>query len=228
MSKKKRPNFPIGGIVAPPGLNEPTGEMVLTKEMQEHMAEMMKSVSVPDVLIPKENVMHFTIPKPDMLPKVHIDPSLLEQHQRMSAMEILEAQRIARRKERLEDNHPVMEFLEDIIYCPSQIEFYFRADGQVMCLYIRQRHGETTAELVTCYGNGEFIYDGICPAIELSRDYDIEGESNKSEEAEEQEIIAIERDCLARLRTMFPDTPFPEHPNRRRGRYGERLPDVVL
>lgn len=228
MSKKKRLHIAIGGIVAPPGLNASPGEIVLTKEMQEHMAEMMKPASVPDVLIPKENVMHFNIPKPDMLPKAHIDPSLLEQHQRMSAMEILEAQRIARRKERLEGNHPVMEFLEDIIYCPSQIEFYFRADGQVLCLYIRQRHGETTAELVTCYDNGEFIYDGIWPAIELSRDYDIEGASHKSEEAEEQEIIAIERDCLARLRMMFPDTPFPEHPNRRRGRYGERLPDVVL
>jgi hypothetical protein len=121
-----------------------------------------------------------------------------------------------------------MEFLEDIIYCPSQIEFYFRADGQVMCLYIRQRHGETTAQLVPCYPNGEYQYDSLWPDIELSRDYDIEGESYESAEAEEQEIIAIEKDCLSRLRTMFPDVPFPQHPNRRRGRYGERLEDVTL
>ena len=45
---------------------------------------------------------------------------------------------------------------------------------------------------------------------------------------EEQEIIAIEKDCLARLRVMFPDVPFPEHPNRRRGRGYKRLPDVTL
>ena len=50
----------------------------------------------------------------------------------------------------------------------------------------------------------------------------------ESPEAEEQEIIAIEKDCLARLRVMFPDTPFPEHPNRRRGRGYRRLEDVVL
>lgn len=229
MSKKKKfPIFAIGGIVSPPGPNNPTGEMVVTKEMQEALAAVMKSVSVPDVLIPKEHTMQFTIPKPDKMPKVCIDKSLLEKHPRMTAMEIIEAQRIARRKEPLEANHPVMEFLEDIIYCPSQIEFYFRTNGQVMCLYIRQRHGETTAQLVPCYGNGEYQYDSLWPDIELSRDYDIEGKSHESEEAEEQEIIAIEKDCLARLRVMFPDVPFPEHPNRRRGRYGERLPDVTL
>ena len=229
MSKKRIP-FATGGWVNTQSSGDMpfSGEMVVTKEMQEALAEVMKPVSVPDVLIPKEHTMQFTIPKPDKMPKVFIDKSLLEKHPRMTTMEILEAQRIARRKERLEDNHPVMEFLEDIIYCPSQIEFYFRDGEQVYCLYIRQRHGDTTAQLVTCYGSGDFIYEGLWPDIELSRDYDIEGKSYESEEAEEQEIIAIEKDCLARLRVMFPDTPFPEHPNRRRGRGGERLPDVVL
>ena len=228
MSKKRIP-FATGGWSDTQSSGDMpfSGETVLTKEMQEALTEVMKPVSVPDVLIPKEHTMQFTIPKPDKMPKVFIDQSLLEKHP-MTTMEILEAQRIARRKERLEDNHPVMEFLEDIIYCPSQIEFYFRADGQVMCLYIRQRHGETTAQLVPCYGNGEFQFDSLWPEIELSRDYDIEGKSYESEEAEEQEIIDIEKDCLARLRVMFPDTPFPEHPNRRRGRYGERLPDITL
>lgn len=228
MSKKRIP-FATGGWVNTHSSGDMpfSGETVLTKEMQEALTEVMKPVSVPDVLIPKEHTMQFTIPKPDKMPKVFIDQSLLEKHP-MTTMEILEAQRIARRKERLEDNHPVMEFLEDIIYCPSQIDFYFRTDGQVMCLYIRQRHGETTAQLVPCYGNGEFQFDSLWPEIELSRDYDIEGKSYESEEAEEQEIIAIEKDCLARLRVMFPDVPFPEHPNRRRGRYGERLSDITL
>jgi hypothetical protein len=143
-------------------------------------------------------------------------------------MEIIEARRIARRTERLEQNHPVMEFLEDIIYCPSQIDFYFRDGEAVYCLYIRQRHGDTTAQLVPCFGSGDFDYDALWPDIELSREYDIEGKSYESAESEEQEIIAIEKDCLARLRVMFPDTPFPEHPNRKRGRCYRRLDDVVL
>lgn len=226
--KKKFPIFPIGGIVSPPGLNSPTGEMVLTKEMQEALTAVMKPVSVPDVLIPKEHTMQFTIPKPDKMPKVFIDKSLLENHPRMTAMETIEARRRARRTEPLEDNHPVMEFLEDIIYCPSQIEFYFRSDGQVMSLYIRQRHGETTAQLVPCYANGEYQYDSPWPEIQLSRPYDIEGKSRESDEAGEQEIIALEKDCLTRLRTLFPAVVFPSHPNRRRARCGQRLNDVRL
>lgn len=129
-------------------------------------------------------------------------------------MDWLEAARIEHRKTKLEDNHPVMVFLEEIIYCPSQIYFYFRDGDVVYCLYIRQRHGDVTAQLVSCYGSGDFDYDALWPEIELSREYDIEGAESK--EAEEQEIIAVENDCLARLRVMFPATKFPDKPNRHR------------
>ena len=196
-----------------------SGEVVVTKEEQERLAELLKNPPSPNaetVVISGEELMR-VLPKAD---KNRKKPK--------STWEHIEAMREEHRKTRLEDNHPVMEFLEDIIYCPSQIEFYFRDGEQVYCLYIRQRHGDTTAQLVTCYGSGDFIYEGLWPDIELSRDYDIEGKSYESEEAEEQEIIAIEKDCLARLRVMFPDTPFPEHPNRRRGRGYRRLDDVVL
>ena len=196
-----------------------SGEMVVTKEEQERLAEMLKNPPKPNaetVVISGEELMR-VLPKADK-----------NREKPKSTWEHIEAMREEHRKTRLEDNHPVMEFLEDIIYCPSQIEFYFRDGDNVYCLYIRQRHGDTTAQLVTCYGSGDFVYEGLWPHIELSRDYDIEGKSYESEEAEEQEIIAIEKDCLARLRVMFPDTPFPEHPNRIRGRYGERLPDVPL
>ena len=196
-----------------------SGEMVVTKEEQEQLAELLKNPPKPNaetVVISGEDLMR-VLPKAD---KNRKKPK--------STWEHIEAMREEHRKTRLEDNHPVMEFLEDIIYCPSQIEFYFRDGEAVWCLYIRQRHGETTAQLVSCYGSGDFIYEGLWPEIELSREYDIEGKSYESEEAEEQEIIAIEKACLARLRMMFPDTPFPEHPNRRRGRCGERLPDVTL
>ena len=196
-----------------------SGEMVVSKDEQERLAELLKNPPKPNaetVVISGEELTR-VLPKADK-----------NREKPKSTWEHIEAMREEHRKTRLEDNHPVMEFLENIIYCPSQIEFYFRDGEQVYCLYIRQRHGETTAQLVTCYGSGDFIYEGLWPDIELSRDYDIEGKSYESEEAEEQEIIAIEKDCLARLRIMFPDTPFPEHPNRRRGRGYRRLEDVVL
>ena len=227
MSKKRKLPFAIGGIVSPPGLNDMSGEMVITKEERERLAKVIKPVSTTDVVIPASDFMKNVVSKIKPM-KVGIDPKVLEKRPVPSIMDIIEQNRIEHRKTRLEDNHPVMEFLEDIIYCPSQIEFYFRDGDAVHCLYIRQRHGDTTAQLVPCYGSGDFDYDALWPEIELSRDYDIEGGSYCSDEREEQEIIAIEKDCLARLRVMFPDTPFPEHPNRRRGRYGERLPDVPL
>ena len=231
MSKKRIP-FTTGGWVNIQSSGDMpfSGEIVVTKEEQERLAELMKEPPKVDAVavVSGEDLMRVVLPKRDM-PKVAIDPKVLEKQKNMpTIMEQIEAARIEHRKTRLEDNHPVMEFLEDIIYCPSQIDFYFRDGEAVYCLYIRQRHGDTTAQLVPCFGSGDFDYDALWPEIELSRDYDIEGKSYESEEAEEQEIIAIEKDCLARLRVMFPDTPFPEHPNRRRGRGYRRLDDVVL
>ena len=220
MSKKRTP-FATGGWVNTQSSGDMpfSGEMVVSKDEQERLAELLKNPPKPNaetVVISGEELTR-VLPKADK-----------NREKPKSTWEHIEAMREEHRKTRLEDNHPVMEFLENIIYCPSQIEFYFRDGEQVYCLYIRQRHGETTAQLVTCYGSGDFIYEGLWPDIELSRDYDIEGKSYESEEAEEQEIIAIEKDCLARLRIMFPDTPFPEHPNRKRRRCYRRLDDVVL
>ena len=220
MSKKRIP-FATGGWVNTQSSGDMpfSGEIVVTKEEQERLAELLKNPPKPNaetVVISGEELMR-VLPKAD---KNRKKPK--------STWEHIEAMREEHRKTRLEDNHPVMEFLEDIIYCPSQIDFYFRDGDNVYCLYIRQRHGDTTAQLVPCFGSGDFDYDALWPEIELSRDYDIEGKSYESEEAEEHEIIAIEKDCLARLRVMFPDTPFPEHPNRKRGRGYLCLDDVVL
>ena len=231
MNKKRIP-FATGGWVNTQisGDMPFCGEIVVTKDERERLAELLKEPPKGDAVavVSGEDFMRAVLPKRDM-PKVAIDPKVLEKQKDMpTVMEQIEAARIEHRKTRLEDNHPVMEFLEDIIYCPSQIEFYFRDGDNVYCLYIRQRHGDTTAQLVPCFGSGDFIYEGLWPDIELSREYDIEGKSYESEEAEEQEIIAIEKDCLARLRVMFPDTPFPEHPIRKRGRGYRRLDDVVL
>ena len=231
MSKKRIP-FATGGWVNTQSSGDMpfSGELVVTKEEQERLTELLKEPPKVDAVavVSGEDFMRVVLPKRDM-PKVAIDPKVLEKQKDMpTIMEQIESAMIEHRKTRLEDNHPVMEFLEDIIYCPSQIEFYFRNADKVYCLYIRQRHGDTTAQRVESYGSGDFIYEGLWPDIELSREYDIEGKSYESEEAEEQEIIAIEKDCLARLRVMFTDTPFPEHPNRKRRRCYRRLDDVVL
>ena len=230
MSKKRIP-FATGGWVNTQSSGDMpfSGEIIMNKEEQERLGRLLKEPPKVDAVavVSGEDIMRATLTKRNM-PKVAIDPKALEKRNDLPTIMQIKAAMIEHRKTRLEDNHPVMEFLEDIIYCPSQIEFYFRDGEQVYCLYIRQRHGDTTAQLVTCYGSGDFINEGLWPYIELSRDYDIEGKSYESEEAEEQEIIAIEKDCLARLRVMFPDTQFPEHPNRRRGRCYRRLNDVVL
>lgn len=155
MSKKRIP-FATGGWVNTQSSGDMpfSGEMVVTKEEQERLAELLKEPPKVDAVavVSGEDLMRAVLPKRDM-PKVAIDPKVLEKQKHMpTTMELLEAARIEHRKTRLEDNHPVMEFLEDIIYCPSQIEFYFRDGEQVYCLYIRQRHGDTTAHLVTCNG----------------------------------------------------------------------------
>jgi hypothetical protein len=84
-NKKKRIPFATGGWVntQSSGDRPLSGETVLTREMQEALAEVIKPAAVPDVLIPKQHTVQFTIPKPHTLPKVCIDPSLLEQHPRM-------------------------------------------------------------------------------------------------------------------------------------------------
>ena len=208
MSKKRIP-FATGGWVDTHSSGDMPfgGEMVITKDQQKRLSDIINQP------MPTKNV-------------VTIDPERVKETLAKSR----EAELTVTDKKYVPTADVVVmyEFLEDVIYCPSQIDFYFRDGDNVYCLYIRQRHGDTTAQLVPCFGSGDFDYDALWPEIELSRDYDIEGESYCHDEREEQEIIAIEKDCLARLRIMFPDTPFPEHPNRRRGRYGERLPDVLL
>ena len=228
------PPFPPGGFsIRQGGEYLPDDEMIVTEEQMARLKDLLHKLPFAEANLTGEQMMRVTLSK-QSFPKVEINPTLVDEEiQHHDTMDLLEQFRKAHQKTRLEDNHAVMEFLEDIIYCPSQIEFYFRDESNhnndnVLCLYIRQRHGETTAELVPCYPSGDFKYGDGWIFIELSRDYDIEGESHKSNEAEEQEIIAIEKECLNKLRTFFPGTTFPEHPNRRRGRYGKRLPDVKL
>ena len=121
-------------------------------------------------------------------------------------------------------NNPEHVFIEDIIYCPSQIYYYFSVpngksedqDDRQYVAYVRQRGGPLTFELVEILEDGEWLWDweGGTNKVKLSRVYDINGQPN--EEAEEREIEVLESEIMWYLRQQFPNVNFPEHPERRK------------
>jgi hypothetical protein len=106
-------------------------------------------------------------------------------------------------------------WLEDIIYCPSQIYYYFEDDtGEFWCLYIRQRSGDLTMELVKVEEDNEgWSNMNNWSSVILSRDYDINNQL--SEEKEREEIDAVEEEGLCFLRQRFPKVKFPDNPEKR-------------
>lgn len=207
MSKKEF-KFKPGGIVAPDlQAVAHSDEVVLSKKDQDKLAEILKGEFGNET----ENIHISAQFKPDAIKK------LIGLHVQTPAV----CSSRDKRKYPMEQNYAPMAFLEDIIYCPTQIDYYFRTPrDRVFCLYIRQRHGDTTAELVPCEDSGEFIY-GDWLQLELSREYDIEGCGHKSREDEESEIIAIEKECINKLREIFPEINFPEKTRRITHRFGE-------
>ncbi|MBP3732168.1 MAG: hypothetical protein J6I84_02870 [Bacilli bacterium] len=111
-------------------------------------------------------------------------------------------------------NHPEHIWLEDIIYCPTQIDYYFTdPEDKRWCLYIRQRGGpEATMELVECDENQEFS-DFPWERILTSESYDINGQ--RSQEDEDRVIMEIESEGLCFLKQRFPGVNFPETPERK-------------
>lgn len=108
-------------------------------------------------------------------------------------------------------------FIESILYCPSQIYYYFRdQDERTWVAYVRQRGGPLTFELVEIREDGEWLWDwkGGTNRVKLSRIYDMNGQPN--EESEEKEIEALESEIMWYLRQRFPKIEFPEHPKRRK------------
>ena len=121
------------------------------------------------------------------------------------------------------ENNPEHVFIEDIIYCPSQIYYYFsvpngKSEDQYVA-YVRQRRGPLTFELIEIREDGEWEWDweGGTNKVKLSRVYDINGQPN--EEEEEKEIEALESEIMWYLRQQFPEVTFPTQPERRKGRY---------
>ena len=125
-------------------------------------------------------------------------------------------------------NNPEHVFIEDIIYCPSQIYYYFSVpngksednEGRQYVAYVRQRRGPLTFELIEIREDGEWLWDweGGTNKVRLSRIYDINGQPN--EESEEKEIEALESEIMWYLRQRFPNITFPEHPERRKREFG--------
>ena len=121
-------------------------------------------------------------------------------------------------------NNPEHVFIEDIIYCPSQIYYYFSVpneksedqDDRQYVAYVRQRGGPLTFELIEIREDGEWLWDweGGTNRVKLSRVYDINNQPN--EEEEEKEIEALESEIMWYLRQQFPNINFPEHPERRK------------
>lgn len=108
-------------------------------------------------------------------------------------------------------------FIEDIIYCPSQIYYYFKdQDDRQYVAYVRQRGGPLTFELVEIREDGEWLWDweGGTNQVKLSRVYDINGQPNV--ESEEREIKALENEIMWYLRQRFPEVTFPTQPERRK------------
>lgn len=103
-------------------------------------------------------------------------------------------------------------FQEDIIYCPSQIYYYFTDNnGEKWCAYIRQRRGPLTFELVNILENDEWKFGDIIP---LSRTYDINNQTTIREE--EFEIEELEKEVMGILRQRFPEVSFPNSPIRQK------------
>ena len=88
-------------------------------------------------------------------------------------------------------------FIEDLLWCPSQIYYYFISNNRKFCIYLRWRYRDPwTAYLVECEDNWEFCNKGW-KRIELNKDY-------KDEEYKE-----LEEDILNKLSSMFPCINFP-------------------
>ena len=113
--------------------------------------------------------------------------------------------------------NPEHVFKEDIIYCPSQIYYYFTdSDNRFWVAYIRQRRGPLTFELVEIEKDtGDWLWDS--GQVKLSREYDINNQP--SQESEEKEIMAVEEEVMWFLRQQFPDVKFPDHPSRIKKEY---------
>lgn len=86
-------------------------------------------------------------------------------------------------------------FIEDLLWCPSQIYYYFTSNNKKFCIYLRWRYKDPwRAYLVECEEDWDFSKDWN--KLSLSRDY-------KDEEYKE-----LEEEVLNKVSSMFPNIEF--------------------
>lgn len=91
-------------------------------------------------------------------------------------------------------------FIEELMYCPSQIYYYFTdmVNGEKYCLYLRWRYKNPwSASIVECDDLYEFKNYGSRKIIETSRPY------------KEEEHELLEEEMLDEIKKLFPETYFP-------------------
>ena len=100
------------------------------------------------------------------------------------------------------ENEQLWTWLESLIWCPSQIYYFFtdQKTGKNYCIYLRWRHRDPwTAELIPCDDKLEFDNYSTWETIETPKIYT------------EDEYKELESDVLEIIKARFPETNFPEN-----------------
>ena len=97
------------------------------------------------------------------------------------------------------ENKQLWTWLESLIWCPSQIEYYFKdSNGSNYLIYLRWRHSDPwTAELIPCNENWELDFANR-KTINTSKNYI------------DDEYKELESEVLEIIKKKFPETKFPD------------------
>ena len=92
-------------------------------------------------------------------------------------------------------------FIEDLLWCPSQIFYYFISNNRKFCIYLRWRYRDPswTAYLVECEDDWEFGKSSEWKRIKFNKDY------------KEDEYKELEEDALNKISSIFPCIDFPNN-----------------
>lgn len=93
-------------------------------------------------------------------------------------------------------------FIEEIIYCPSQVYYYFtdNKSGEKYCIYLRWRyHDPWTSQLIRCGNDYSFSPNWEeWETIETKKQY------------KDDEYLELEEEVLDIVKSKFLETKFPE------------------
>lgn len=88
-------------------------------------------------------------------------------------------------------------FIEDLLWCPSQIYYYFTSNDKRFCIYLRWRHKDPwKAYVVECNDDANWTFSNDWNELTLKRDY------------KKLEYKELEEDTLLKVSSMFPNINF--------------------